>query len=207
MEASGYRPHPIELDVRDDLRRSRVTVLFRAFLAIPHFLWLYLWAIAILFAWFMAWLGTLVGGRLPQPLHAFLEGFLRYSTHLNAYLNIVANPYPPFHGERGYAVDLAVAPAERQNRWKTAFRLVLAIPAFVLASLLGQVLFLIAIGAWFIALFTARVPRGLRDFAAYCLRYQQQTYGYLLFLTDRYPSLAQRPADADTGSAPDTTAV
>jgi hypothetical protein len=202
MEASVYRTHPIELAVTDDLRRSRVTVLFRLLLALPHYLWVYLWAFAVFFAWFMAWVITLVGGRLPQPLHAFLEGFLRYTTHLNAYLYVVANPYPPFGGEPGYAVDLEVAPSARQNRWKTAFRLVLAIPAFVLASLLGQVLFLIAIGAWFIALFAGRIPRGLRDFAAYCLRYQQQTYGYLLFLTDRYPSLAQRPVE----TPPDTTA-
>ena len=34
----------------DDLRRSRVTVFFRLPLAIPHFVWLALWAIAAVFA-------------------------------------------------------------------------------------------------------------------------------------------------------------
>ena len=30
----------------------------------------------------------------------------------------------------------------------------------------------------------------MRDLGVYCLRYQQQTYGYLMLLTDRYPSLS-----------------
>jgi hypothetical protein len=29
----------------------------------------------------------------------------------------------------------------------------------------------------------------MRDLMAYCLRYQAQTYAYLLLLTSRYPSL------------------
>jgi hypothetical protein len=42
----------------------------------------------------------------------------------------------------------------------------------------------------FYALGTGRSPRGFRDLSAYCLRYQAQTYAYLLLLTDRYPTLA-----------------
>ena len=30
----------------------------------------------------------------------------------------------------------------------------------------------------------------MRDLGAYCLRYQTQAYAYLMFLTQRYPSLA-----------------
>ena len=35
--------HPIRLLVADDLRRSRLTVGFRLFLAIPHLIWLAGW--------------------------------------------------------------------------------------------------------------------------------------------------------------------
>ena len=31
-------PHPIRLSVSDDLRRSRLTVVFRLILAVPHLL-------------------------------------------------------------------------------------------------------------------------------------------------------------------------
>ena len=46
--------------------------------------------------------------------------------------------------------------------------------------------------AWWVALVTGRIPRGMRDLLAYWLRYQGQTTGYLLLLTDRYPSFSDR---------------
>ena len=55
---------------------------------------------------------------------------------------------------------------------------------------LGVVLEVVAIIGWFAALALGRMPRGMRDLMAYCLRYQAQTYAYLLLLTNRYPSLA-----------------
>jgi hypothetical protein len=60
----------------------------------------------------------------------------------------------------------------------------------VLATVLVYVLYVIAFLGAFYALATGRSPRGFRDLSAYCLRYQAQTYAYLLLLTDRYPTLA-----------------
>ena len=62
--------------------------------------------------------------------------------------------------------------------------------AYVLAYVLVVVLEVTAVIAWFTALALGRIPRGMRDLMAYCLRYQAQTYAYLLLLTGRYPSLA-----------------
>ena len=48
---TGSRRHPIRLVVNDDeLKRLRITVFFRALLAVPHFIWLLLWSIAALLA-------------------------------------------------------------------------------------------------------------------------------------------------------------
>ncbi len=33
---------------------------------------------------------------------------------------------------------------------------------------------------WFAALALGRSPRGIRDFSAFCIRYEAQTYGYML---------------------------
>jgi hypothetical protein len=52
------------------------------------------------------------------------------------------------------------------------------------------VLFAVAFLGWFYALAAGCYPRGFRDLSAYCIRYQAQTYGYLMLLTDRYPTLA-----------------
>jgi uncharacterized protein DUF4389 len=191
MEASATsEPHPIRVRVTDDLRRSRLTVFFRLLLVIPHLLWLSLWAILAILTAMVNWFATLFSGRSPVGMHNFLARFLVYSTHVTAYLALLANPYPGFAGKPGYPVDLVVAPPERQNRWKTGFRLLLAIPALLLTNVLQGVLQILAILGWFVSLALGRMPEGMRNLGVYCLRFQQQTHGYLLLLTDRYPSLS-----------------
>lgn len=180
--------HPIRLIVADDLERPRLTVLFRLFLAIPHFVWLALWGTLVVFVAIAAWICALVVGRVPDPLHRFLAAFLRYSTHLFAFLYLVGRRFPGFTGRAGsYGIDLEIAPAERQSRWKTLFRWLLAVPAFIVASALGGVAFVIALLAWWYALVTARMPEGMRNLGASCLRYSAQTYAYALLVTSVYP--------------------
>jgi len=181
--------HPIRLRVDDDLRRSRLTVFFRLLLAIPHFVVLALWVVVVFVVAIVNWIVTLVTGRSPDALHRFLAAFLRYSTHLLGYVLLLADPYPSFTPSSPYPIDIEIAPPERQNRWVTGFRLILAIPALILANVLSQVMEVIAFLGWFVCLAIGRMPRGMRDLAAFCLRFQQQTYGYVLLLTQRYPSL------------------
>ncbi len=180
--------HPIRLVVSDDLQRTRLTVFFRVILAIPLMLWAVLWAVVAVLAYIVNWFATLFMGQSPDGLHNFLATFLRYTTHARAYLLLVADPYPGFTGKPGYPVDLEIDPPRRQNRWTVFFRGILAIPALFLSNLLSQLNQLLAIFSWFIALITGRVPEGLRNFAALAIRIETQTYGYVLLLTDRYPS-------------------
>jgi hypothetical protein len=174
--------------VDDDLTRPRLTVLFRLFLAIPHFFWIALWTIAAFFVAFAAWILALILGRVPDPLHRFLAGYVRYGTHLFAFVYLVGRRFPGFTGRAGsYGIDLEIDPATRQSRWKTLFRFFLAIPAFILASALGGVAFVIALLAWWYALVTGRMPEGMRNLGAASLRYGAQTYAYFLLVTSRYP--------------------
>jgi Domain of unknown function (DUF4389) len=183
-------PHPIHLVVTDDLQLSRLTVFFRLLLAIPLFVWLAIWGIAAFLVAFAGWFVTLVAGRLPDPLHNFLATYDRYQTHVNAYFFIVANPYPGFTGAPGYPIDLDIAPAAPQSRLTVFFRLILAIPAFIVLYVLQLVGQVVGFLSWFYALFTGRMNGGMRDLLAYWLRYQAQTYGYVMLLTGRYPSFS-----------------
>lgn len=182
--------HPLRLQVSDDLERSRLTVFFRLLLFVPHAIWLYVWSIVVEVAAIVAWLVALVTGRLPDGLHDFLAAYVRYLTHVTAYVCFLADPFPGFTGAPGYPVDLEVAPPGPQNRLATLFRLLLAIPAFLVAGVLGLVLRVIAILGWFACLALGRMPEGMRNLGSYCLRYEAQTYGYALLLTDRYPSFS-----------------
>jgi hypothetical protein len=204
--------HPIRVTVTDDLQRNRWTVFFRLILAIPHYIWLLLWSAAAFVAALVNWVATLVTGRSPQPLHDFLSAYIRYATHLYAYMLLAANPYPGFTGEPGYPIDVELGPSLPQNRWKTGFRIVLALPALALAAALidgapssfstsargdggdfnyqssgGGVALAVAFLAWFAILARGRMPQGFRDLVAFCLRYAAQTWAYVFILTDRYP--------------------
>ena len=189
------REHPIHLVVGGDLRRWRLTVALRWLLVLPHALLVAAWSLLVLPVALVVWVVTLVRGRTPDGLHGWTERFLRYWTHVNAYQYLVADPFPGFRGWYGtYPVDLEVAPPAPQARWKTALRPILAIVPFVFAYVLGVVLQVMAFIGWFAAIATNELPKGVRDLAAYCLRYQAQAYAFALFLTDRWPSLASGEA-------------
>jgi hypothetical protein len=206
--------HPVRLVVTDDLRRSRLTVFFRLLLVIPHLIWLGLWGIAAYVMGFVNWLAVLINAESPPGIHKFLAGYVRYGTHVNAYLFLAANPFPGFHGHRGYPVDVEIDDPVRQSRWSALFRLPLLLPPLVLATVVGwlgwagglsvssnlndsdtaelvtlapSALGIAAVGVWFAALALARSPRGLRDVGDYGLGYSAQTLAYVFLLTARYP--------------------
>ena len=180
--------HPIRLVVTDDLQRNRLTVFFRLILAIPHVIWLLLWGIVATLAAIANWFATLVKGESPEGLHDFLATYLRYMTQVYAYILLIADPFPGFGGKPGYPVEIEVDAPQPQNRWTVAFRIFLAIPAFIIAGIFGYLNRILALFSWFVALVLGRVPEGLRNVAAFALRFEQQTAGYTLLLTGRYPS-------------------
>ena len=182
-------PHPVRLVVTDDLKRSRLTVLFRLLLVIPHLIWLSLWSILAEIVATVNWVVTILLGRSPRALHDHLAAFLVYGAHVTAYLHLIADPYPGFTSTHGYPVTVEVDGPARQNRLGVLFRWVLAIPAWVFAGVLGYALTLLVFGGWFVAIALGRVPGGVRDLSVYCLRFQTQTEAYSMLLTSRYPSL------------------
>jgi 2-(1,2-epoxy-1,2-dihydrophenyl)acetyl-CoA isomerase len=201
--------HPVRLVVNDDLKRWRLTVALRWLLALPHLLVLSFWSIVAALVAVVDWVITLVRGRSPDGVHSWLARFVRYQAHVYAYTYLVADPFPSFRGWAGtYPIDVEIAPPTQQARWKTALRIVWVIPAYVLAVALGYVLQIVAFLGFFVAIAVGRYPRGFRDLGAYALRFQAQTFGYLLFLTDCYPALADTTAvttPASSSAAADRT--
>lgn len=187
--------HPVRLELADDLRRSRLVVLFRFLLALPHLVWLTLWSVVAFLAALANGIVALVRGRSAAPLHRFLAAYIRYVAHVSAFLFLVANPFPGFVGAVGYPVDVTIGPPERQRRVITFFRLLLALPAFLVSGALSGVLFVVGVLGWFAALFTGRMPEGMRNLGAIAIRYAAQTNAYGAVLTERYPyaSPALRP--------------
>jgi uncharacterized protein DUF4389 len=191
---AGAEPHPIRLVVEDDLRRTRLTVFFRPLLAIPYVVWGALWTVAAVAVAIVSWIAILSSGRSPDALHDFLARYVRYVQHMDAFVYLVADPFPGFLGEAGtYPVDVEIEPPAEQGRWAVGFRIILAVPALLITQVLQSLLQILAFLGWFYALATGRMHEGMRNLSAFCLRYQAQTYGYVFLLTGRYPALSPGP--------------
>jgi 2-(1,2-epoxy-1,2-dihydrophenyl)acetyl-CoA isomerase len=200
--ADVERPHPISVVNNDDRRRWRLTTLLRFPLALPHLYLVEYWGFVAVLVGIVNWFIALAKGRTPDSVHTWLDRYLRYATHVSAYVLLLADPYPKFRGWFGtYPVDLRVGAPVKQSRVSILFRLVLAIPALVFTYVLGIVAIVVAVIGWFCALAVARVPPGVQRLGAYCLRFQMQTFGYVFLLTDRYPTLANEFTRASSSAA------
>ena len=118
---------PVRLVVRDDLARSRLTVVFRLFLAIPLFVWVALRGIAAAVVGFVNWLAVLIQGEVPrQParLRRRRTSATRRRSARTCFL--AANPYPWFRWQSDYPDDLEIDPPVRQGRWGGTYWLVVA---------------------------------------------------------------------------------
>lgn len=85
---------------------------------------------------------------------------------------------------------------ERRSRVTTFFRLLLAVPHFVVLFVYAIVAWVALVVAWFALVITGRYPQGLYDFMSGYLRYVTAVYGYASLLTDEYPPFG--PAQTDT---------
>jgi hypothetical protein len=181
--------HPVRLEGDSlDLRRSRVTVFFRLPLLIPLVVWGYLWGIPVALAVLVQWFVLLFRARPIAAFHRFVARYVRYWFHVEAFGAVAANPFPGFTGRAGsYPLDLVLPGPGRQSRWRTLFRLFMAIPAWILSVGFLLVLVVSAVLTWFAALFTARAPEGLRNLSAWALRYLGQLNAFYYLLTDVYP--------------------
>ena len=164
-------------------------------LAIPHLAIVYvLGSVSDLLA-VISWFAVLFTGRLPAGLASFQAMYLRYLLRTATYFGFLREEYPPFSftttpadpgDDARVSVEL-VPHLEDRNRLTVAFRLILAIPHFIVLALLGVALIVIGVIAFFAVLFTGRWPAGLRDFALGVGRWWLRFEAYLVLLTDEYP--------------------
>jgi hypothetical protein len=80
---------------------------------------------------------------------------------------------------------------ESLSHWMVLVKWLLAIPHLIILSLLGYAVGLTTFIAWFAILFTGRYPQGLFKFAMLYLRWQANTYAYVLLQRDEYPPFGE----------------
>lgn len=204
--------YPVSLTVAPALTdRNRLTTAFRLILAIPHLILVgggglgfanagrgnhgglsvgggggLLGAVAAFLA-IVSWFTILITGTHIAGIRQFTVFYLRWRARALSYFMLLADPYPPF-GDGPYPASFEIAdPAAPRDRLTVAFRLLLAIPHFLVLFFVLIAWMLGTIAGWFIILFTGTFPEGLHRFGAGALQWQLRVEAYLYLMVDEYP--------------------
>jgi len=169
--------------------RDRLTCAIRLIMVIPQAIVLFFVYIGAFFAVIAAWFVALFTGRLDGGLREFIAGTLRWNLRVLGYFFFLTDTYPPFSlaDEDTYPVRLAIPPPVELNRAAVLFRLFIAIPGWVVGSVLASGLAVVSIGSWFMVLVTGELPVPLFEATRAVLRYQARFFGYFSMLTPEYP--------------------
>src|SRR3984957_2431762 len=74
-----------------------------------------------------------------------------------------------------------------QRRVTVIFRIILAIPQFVVLIFLGIAGLVVSLIGWFASLFTGRLPDFAHTYLSGLIRWEIRVNAYVLLLTDEYP--------------------
>jgi hypothetical protein len=194
--ANGY---PITYDVRPQTtERNRLTVAFRAILAIPH--WLLVGdptedvgggviGTAAAVTAIISWFAIVFTGSHPRGLWDFTNFYMRWRGNALAYMALLRDEYPPFGpGDNDYPARFSVAEfPETRDRWSVGLRLIYAIPQLIVLFFLGVAWLVTVIIGWFAILFTRGYPEGLYNFGVGYIRWSLRVEAYVLLMRDEYP--------------------
>jgi hypothetical protein len=196
QEMTGPYPATFTFDPPEKIANWRPLVNW--LLAIPHFIVLYGLNLVSEVVSFISWFAIVFTGKLPEGLASVQVMCLRYSTRASTYAGFLREEYPPFTFATTAAdpgddprVRVDVVPQlDNRNRLTVFFRIILAIPHFVVVAVLAIAAFVALVIAFFAVLFTGAWPPGLRDFVIKVMRYGVRFQAYLCLLTDVYPPFA-----------------
>jgi len=184
-------------DMEYQQQQSRLTTFFRFITVIPGLFVLMLWSIALWITVPISWFALLFTGRYPRGLYDFNASFARYATYVYSYCYLATDRWPGFSGapDIDYPVHLRLGePLPEYSRMKVLFRIILAIPVYLIAYAMGIVAQIAAVIAWFAIVITGREPEGIYQMLRLGLSYQHRAMPYGLLLTEDWPQFTQ---DAD----------
>ncbi len=102
---SGQEGYPVKIRVEYPERMSRLTILFRWLLMVPHYFFAAFYGFAVMFVFFVAWWAILFLGRWPESLFGIVHRYFVYTSRVNAYGALITDEYPPFNGVQPLSVE------------------------------------------------------------------------------------------------------
>ncbi|TXL56548.1 DUF4389 domain-containing protein [Aeromicrobium terrae] len=190
--ASGY-PITYTFDTPEKIARWRPLVHW--LLAIPHIIVLYVLGIVAELLAVVSWIVGVITGTVPEGLQKPIIMYVRYSARVGTYLFWLREEYPPFAFDTSFddpgtdpRVRIDVVPStEGRNRLTIFFRLLLAIPQFIVLALVGIAVGVVVFVGWFAVIILGRWPEGMGRFVIGVSRWNTRLVSYVYLLTDEYP--------------------
>jgi hypothetical protein len=182
--------YPVRLEVNRQERYSRLLPFVKWLLAIPHYIVLFFLYIGVVLAGIAAFFAVLFTGKYPAGIFSLVEGTLRWTYRVGAYIFLLTDAYPPFSLDEdpNYPVRVQIERPERIANWRPLVQWLLSIPYYLIAYILQAIwIYLIVVISFFAILFTGKLPQALFDFAVVAKRWNLRSTAYIFFLTDKYP--------------------
>jgi hypothetical protein len=132
-------------------------------------------------------------GKYPRWWYDFNVELLRFKNRVGVYLALMDDRYPSTEERQSVRLDVAYPEAGRLSRVLPLVKWFLAIPHYVVLTVLYIGAVFAVLVAWFSILFTGRFPRPIFDYLVGVGRWTNRVTAYALILvTDQYPPFRLR---------------
>ncbi|WP_322796721.1 DUF4389 domain-containing protein [Tepidiforma sp.] len=182
--------YPFGLDVDPAASQSRLTILFRIILAIPHLLIVGVLGALVQVLVILSWFVIIVTGRMPASFASLILNTLHWAARVNAYTFLLTGRYPPFAfgPDAAYPVRFwGEAQLEGRSRLTVFLRLILVIPHYLVLYILQIIANILLFIGWVVGIFIGRIPGAIHNYLAGYYRWTMRVAAYMALLTDRYP--------------------
>lgn len=148
--------------------------------------------IGFIVSWLISFFAILLAGRYPRSLFDFNVGVIRWGWRVSfySYGALGTDKYPPFSLAKkdDYPADLDVAYPEKLSWWQVLVKWwLLAIPHYIVLSILDDLLSVLVLIAAVANLFTGKYPKDIWDLVLGINRWTFRVAGYIALVTNKYP--------------------
>jgi hypothetical protein len=179
--------HPVNFWIARSPSRSRISVFFRLILALPLVVLEQVWSSVMQVVAVIQWAIVTFTGKRNTDLRKLQLQYLTFASRAYTYLGLLYDSYPPFGESSPSPVQLNIDGPGVPPRASAIFRIVLAVPAFIVTWFVIMIGTFVTIFAWFTVLVTGSMSEGMHHFLMKVHRYVVRTLAYATLVVDAYP--------------------
>lgn len=168
--------------------RSRLGVVFRAVLYVPHYVIEYAWRSLAQILAAVQWFVIVFTGRRNQGIWDLQYAYLGYAARTNSYFGLMFDTWPNIGAEpAGEPTHFSFEYRADANRLTTFFRIFWLLPTLIVAIVVLTGAVVCVVMSWFAIVITGRHPRRLFDFLARTHNFMVRVTACALLMGDIRP--------------------